>query len=83
MGKGVQNLATNVGHDRLESYGNRVVNVRRLRDEGWSTGMSIKWTGLAMLAAALTAAVPAKAEELRADDARRFIAGKHFRLQLL
>ena len=40
--------------------------------------MSIKWTGLAMLAAALTAAVPAKAEELRADDARRFIAGKHF-----
>jgi hypothetical protein len=40
--------------------------------------MTVKLTGLCTLALALTAAAPAKAEELRADEARRFIAGKHF-----
>jgi hypothetical protein len=40
--------------------------------------MVLKWTGLVILAAACAAAVPAKADELKAEEARRFIAGKHF-----
>ena len=45
--------------------------------------MAVKGTGFAMLAAALvtaalTATSPAKADELRAHEARQFIAGKHF-----
>jgi len=33
---------------------------------------------LAGLVCAIVSAIPAKAEEMRASDARRFIAGKHF-----
>src|SRR5260370_409131 len=33
---------------------------------------------LALVVAGLVCAIPAKAEELRADQARQFIAGKHF-----
>ena len=33
---------------------------------------------LALTVAALVCAIPAKADEMRADEARRFIAGKHF-----
>jgi hypothetical protein len=33
---------------------------------------------LAGLVCAMVSAIPAKAEEMRATDARRFIAGKHF-----
>ena len=40
--------------------------------------MLVKVRGLALVAAALVCAIPAKAEEIRADEARRFIAGKHF-----
>jgi hypothetical protein len=40
--------------------------------------MSVNAKGLAMLVAGLVTAVPAAAEEMRADEARRFVAGKHF-----
>lgn len=40
--------------------------------------MTGRWVRLAVLAVGLGGAVPAAAEELRADDARSFIAGKHF-----
>jgi hypothetical protein len=40
--------------------------------------MFLKGRHLAMIVAGLVCAVPAKAEELRASDARQFIAGKHF-----
>jgi hypothetical protein len=40
--------------------------------------MSVKIRHLAIALAGLLSAVPAKAEEMRADEARRFIAGKHF-----
>jgi hypothetical protein len=40
--------------------------------------MSVKLRHLAMVMAALACAVPAKADGMRADEARRFIAGKHF-----
>jgi hypothetical protein len=40
--------------------------------------MSVKIQRLGMVVAALLSATPANAEELRPDDARRFIAGKHF-----
>ena len=40
--------------------------------------MLVKVRGLALVAAAVLCAIPAKAEEIRADEARRFIAGKHF-----
>ncbi len=40
--------------------------------------MSVKVQRLALVMAALVCAVPAKAEEMRADEARHFIAGKHF-----
>ena len=44
--------------------------------------MAVKAMGLALLAVAFAAgfvaATPAKAEELRAAEARQFIAGKHF-----
>jgi hypothetical protein len=40
--------------------------------------MSFKFRSLPLLIAGLFCAVPAQAQELRADEARRFIAGKHF-----
>jgi hypothetical protein len=40
--------------------------------------MLVKVQGLALVFAALFCAIPAKAEELRASEARQFIAGKHF-----
>ena len=40
--------------------------------------MSVKVQRLALVLAALVCAVPASAEEMRADEARHFIAGKHF-----
>ena len=40
--------------------------------------MTGRWVRLAVLAVGLGGAVPAAAEELRADDARHFIAGKQF-----
>ena len=40
--------------------------------------MLVKVQRLALVMAALVCAVPAKAEEMRADEARHFIAGKHF-----
>ena len=40
--------------------------------------MLVKLRGLVLMAAALVCAVPAKAEEMRATEARHFIAGKHF-----
>ena len=43
---------------------------------GW--GMVSKCKTLALVVAGLVCAIPAKAEELRADQARSFIAGKHF-----
>jgi hypothetical protein len=40
--------------------------------------MSVKFAHLAVGVATLLSAVPVNAEEMRADEARRFIAGKHF-----
>ena len=40
--------------------------------------MSVKVQRLALVLTALVCAVPASAEEMRADEARHFIAGKHF-----
>jgi hypothetical protein len=40
--------------------------------------MSIKLRHLALAMAAMACAIPAKAEEMQAAEARRFIAGKHF-----
>ena len=40
--------------------------------------MLVKVQRLALVVAALVCAIPAKAEEMRADEARQFIAGKHF-----
>ena len=40
--------------------------------------MFLKSQRLALTVAALVCAIPAKADEMRADEARRFIAGKHF-----
>lgn len=40
--------------------------------------MSVKLRHLVMALAAVVCAIPAKAGELRAVEARRFIAGKHF-----
>lgn len=40
--------------------------------------MLVKVQGLALVFAALFFAIPTKAEELRASEARQFIAGKHF-----
>jgi len=37
-----------------------------------------KFKQLAVVVAGLACAIPAKAEEMRADQARQFIAGKHF-----
>ena len=43
---------------------------------GW--GMVSKCKTLALVVAGLLCAIPAKAEEMRADQARQFIAGKYF-----
>jgi hypothetical protein len=40
--------------------------------------MTGKWLRLAIVIAGLGSAVPASADELRANEARQFIAGKHF-----
>lgn len=40
--------------------------------------MSFRLRSLAILLVGIASAAPAKAEELRADEARRFIAGRHF-----
>ena len=40
--------------------------------------MSVSVSRLAFVVAGLLSVMPAKAEEMRADEARRFIAGKHF-----
>jgi hypothetical protein len=40
--------------------------------------MSVKASSLAVALIGALSAIPAKAEELRANDARNFIAGKHF-----
>ena len=40
--------------------------------------MLVKVQRLALVMAALVCAVPASAEQMRADEARHFIAGKHF-----
>jgi hypothetical protein len=40
--------------------------------------MLFKLQRLAVVVAGLACAIPAKAEEMRASDARQFIAGKHF-----
>jgi hypothetical protein len=40
--------------------------------------MSVKIQCLVLVLAGLLGAIPAKADPLRADEARRFIAGKHF-----
>ena len=40
--------------------------------------MVFKVQRMALVAAALVCAIPAKAEEMRAGEARQFIAGKHF-----
>jgi hypothetical protein len=40
--------------------------------------MSVKFQRLAIVLAGLLCAIPAKAEEMRADEARRFIAGRQF-----
>ena len=40
--------------------------------------MSVKFQRLALIVAAVVCAIPAKAEEMRAAEARQFIAGKHF-----
>jgi len=40
--------------------------------------MSPKFLRLTLVIAGLACAIPAQAEEMRAPDARRFIAGKHF-----
>jgi hypothetical protein len=40
--------------------------------------MLVKVRRLALVAAALTCAIPAKAAEMRAAEAQHFIAGKHF-----
>lgn len=43
--------------------------------------MVVKFVGLAGVLAALAGVVPAAAESLKADEARRFIAGRHFNYQ--
>ena len=40
--------------------------------------MLVKVQRMALVVAALVCAIPASAEEMRADEARHFIAGKHF-----
>jgi hypothetical protein len=40
--------------------------------------MSLRLRSLAILLIGVASAAPAKAEEMRADEARRFIAGRHF-----
>ncbi len=40
--------------------------------------MLVKVQRMALVAAGLVCAIPAKAEEMRAGEARQFIAGKHF-----
>ena len=40
--------------------------------------MLVKVQRMALVAAGLVCAIPAKAEEMRASEARQFIAGKHF-----
>jgi hypothetical protein len=40
--------------------------------------MSVQVQRLAIVVAAVLSTIPAKAEEMRADEARRFVAGKHF-----
>src|SRR5262245_21867735 len=40
--------------------------------------MTGKWVGTAVLVAGILNTLPAKAEQLHAEEARRFIAGKHF-----
>jgi hypothetical protein len=40
--------------------------------------MSLKFSHFALVFAGLVCAVPVQAEEMRAAEARRFIAGKHF-----
>jgi hypothetical protein len=40
--------------------------------------MSVKLRSVAILLVGIASATPAKAEELRADEARRLIAGRHF-----
>ena len=40
--------------------------------------MSVKVQRLALVLAAAACAIPAQAEEMRASEARQFIAGKHF-----
>jgi hypothetical protein len=52
------------------------LTARRRRQVEW--GMSVKVQHLALVGAALVCAIPAKAGDMRADEARRFIAGKHF-----
>ena len=49
LGKDVQNLATNVRHDRPESYGNRPVNGAVRRCSEWSGGCRCKCGSLAIL----------------------------------
>jgi hypothetical protein len=41
-------------------------------------GMSVRLSSLAILLVGAISTIPAKAEELRASEARNFIAGKHF-----
>jgi hypothetical protein len=40
--------------------------------------MSVKVRCLAILMVGVASAIPAKSDEMRADEARRFIAGQHF-----
>src|ERR1044072_8972483 len=40
--------------------------------------MSVKIARLAFVLSGLLCAIPVKAETMRADEARRFIAGRHF-----
>jgi hypothetical protein len=47
-------------------------------DEQLEWAMSAKTISLGVLLAGLVSALPAAAEDMRPDEARRFVAGKHF-----
>jgi hypothetical protein len=76
FGKGVQNLATNVRHDRTDPMVTGALTARSGKRVEW--GMLVRVPRLALVMATLVCAIPAQAEEMRVSDARQFIAGKHF-----
>ena len=62
----------------VKSHGNRRVNAAVGCQQQWSGVMLVKVRRLALVLAGLLCAIPAQAGEMRAGEARQFIAGRHF-----